>query len=259
MQIRLPSIRKWRRKLSSSRPGRWFLSLASLQLLFNVLVKLLDWKGRVEEAITTYNQVAPVLGRGFAVVASPGFGIALVVLGLCYIIFVPPEEHPSSWTVTGVVAWIACVLSAAGLALLVTMTILFVVNAPRHLTTKQKDAFTASLAAGPDVSGRVAIIGFESCLDCPAYAWELAGAMNDIVNNLHKWKHPTVPIFSTNGFDVRLHGVIVRVHDKNHLPPSGKAITSALEAAGVTYQLADFPVGLPPQFKEITQIEVMPR
>jgi hypothetical protein len=259
MEVRWPSISEWRHKFVASSAGRWMSFLGSLQLGWRLLVTFLDWKGTVEEAIATGYQITPFLGSAFAVIFSPGFGFSLVLLGFCYIAFVPPQQHPASARVTGVVAWVACFLSGAALSILVALTLVLVANAPRHLTSKQKDTLTSSLAAGPDVSGQIAIVGYESCLDCPAYAWDIAGAMNDIGNKLHKWKYQTVPIFSTNGFDVRLHGIVVRVWDKNHLPPSGRAVTSALNAAGIPYQVANYPPGLPTWFKERAQMEVMPR
>jgi hypothetical protein len=69
--------------------------LGGLKLFFDVLVWVLDWKSRVDEAVETAGQVGPGLSMVLNAVMSPWFGVALILLGVFYLVFVPAESHPA--------------------------------------------------------------------------------------------------------------------------------------------------------------------
>jgi hypothetical protein len=131
------------------------------------------------------------------------------------------------------------------------------IERPRQVTAKQHLQLVDSLARGPDVSGDIKLFGYDSCTDCPAYTWQLARAMNDVHDKRNRWKNVIVPYFTTNGMDVRLHGIMIRGVDKRHPPESGKAILKAFEVARIPCHLVEYNSPMPSEVQQVTQIEVM--
>ncbi len=108
MEIRWPSLDQCREKIANSNLG-WLLGL------FGLVWTLLGWKGQVEEAVNTAHQLFPFLSVALTFVGSTWFGIALMMAGLVYVIFVPAERHPSSSAIATAAAIGACMLSFAAL------------------------------------------------------------------------------------------------------------------------------------------------
>src|SRR5262245_25001060 len=96
MQVRWPSREHLGKVWARSGYGARVLPvLGVLKLAFDFLVWLLDWKSRIQEAVETAGQLGPVFSMLLTVVTSPWFGVALILLGVLYLAFVPAEEHPA--------------------------------------------------------------------------------------------------------------------------------------------------------------------
>jgi hypothetical protein len=135
MEIRIPSkedLKKLWTKLKG--PAVVLTLLGLIQEVLRVLASLLDWKSRVEEALSTAHQIEPIFGLLFRFVASPWFGISLILTGVFYAVFVPVEQQVRSIKVATAVAWGACVLS--GLALWSLILISVGAAPPRRLAAK---------------------------------------------------------------------------------------------------------------------------
>jgi hypothetical protein len=136
MEVRWPSQRERARLLSKYRgPARVLTFLGTLHLVFEGFLRLLDWKARLEEAVNTAQQLGGAFGAVIMVVASPWFGISLIALGICYVIFVPEQHQPNpSGRIAIVAAWIACVLSGTALFAFVTFAFAVTLTGARSAT-----------------------------------------------------------------------------------------------------------------------------
>jgi hypothetical protein len=186
MEIRLPTKAELEELFTSRQLPGWLLQIIGGLV---VLRWLLDLKSTLEEAVTTIGQVPAVIRLLSPLIFSPWFGIALVLVGIAYVIFIPAKDRPSPHAKVAVfVAWAGFVLCS--LAIWTVLTAAFTVGGPRHLTEKQERKFTHALVEGPDISSQISIITYSDCFECRAYAWDFAIAMNTI----QKWKWKNIGV-----------------------------------------------------------------
>jgi hypothetical protein len=238
MEIRFPSWAELKEKIlpPTKRPGWISSAMGVLDLIYHLIRWLLDWKSLAEEAVSTIEQLPFLARTTFAILVSPWFGVALVAVGLMYVLFVPADEQMSPHAVMAKwLAWGAVLLAFLALwsALLLGF---FGTNSPPHLTRRQASRLTEVLGKGPDISLRIWIVSYPECFRCRAYAWEFATTMNEIP----QWKHKVgvLPYSSITGgpqLSTLWRGVIVGSLDPKHLTENQAVLVKALRAADIHF------------------------
>lgn len=226
MEIRLPTKAELAGKFTLRKAPGWLLSVIGF---VTFLRWLLDLKGTIEEAISTAGEVSSTIQFISPLVISPWFGIALVIAGIGYGIFVPTTDHPTPRAEIAIfVAWSALILCF--LAVWTVLEAAFIAVGPRALDSRARARFTKTLAGAATTGVEIKIVAFGNCNECMTYAWDFAEAMNGIP----KWpKHVVVPVEPESGINQRLRGVAILKRRSSNT--DAEALARALNAAHVRF------------------------